>query len=129
MFPVMCLVVRVFLLPLSSTKKDVLLWVLTVKKENAILLRRLRTRRKRAKFRFADRAFYAIVNMLREAVSSHFTIVKPETVLKWTRNLIKRYWGIKRSQGELMKAGIVLDTKTISKILRDYRRRGNLNVA
>ena len=64
MFPLMCLVLRIFLLPLSSTKKDVLLWALTVKKENAILLRSLRTRRERAKFRFADRVFCAIVNML-----------------------------------------------------------------
>ncbi len=138
--------------------KDILLWTLTVKKENTILLRSLKSRKKRAKFRFADRVFYSIVKMLRGNISRHFTIVKPETVLKWTRNLIKRYWtfpshkkkrgrpetaaetkqlilemknenlywGIKRIQGELMKVGIVLDKKTISKILREFRRKGKV---
>ncbi len=85
-------------------------------------------------------------------------IVKSETVLKWTRNLIKQYWifasqkkkrgrpetpvetkglilrmknenlywGIKRIQGELMKVGIYLDKNTISKILREYRRKGKI---
>ena len=85
-------------------------------------------------------------------------MVKPETVLKGTRNLMKRYWrypsrkkkrgkpetpaatkrlilqmknenlycGIKRIQGELTKVGIVLDAKTISKMLREYSRRGKV---
>ena len=92
MFRLMVIVVKIVLLPLSTAKRDVLLWTLTVKKENSVLLRSLRTRRKRAKFRFADRVFYAIVRMLRGSMSRHFTIVKPETVLKSARNLIKRYW-------------------------------------
>ena len=37
-----------------------------VKKENAILHRSLKSRRKRAKFNFADKVFYAIVKMLRQ---------------------------------------------------------------
>ena len=88
----MIIVVKIVLLPLSMAKKDVLLWTLTVKKENVILLPSLKSRRKRAKFRFADRIFFAVVRMLRGNLSRHFTIVKPETVLKWTRDLIKRYY-------------------------------------
>ena len=65
-FYLILFVVRVILLPLSATKKDVLLWTLTVKKENAILHRSLKSRRKRAKFNFADKVFYAIVKMLRQ---------------------------------------------------------------
>ena len=158
MFRLILIVLKIILFPLSITKKDILLWTLTVKKENTILLRSLKSRKKRAKFRFVDRVFYSIVKMLRGNISRHFTIVKPETVLKWTRNLIKRYWtfpshkkkrgrpktaaetkqlilemknenlywGIKRIQGELMKGGIVLDKTTISKILREFRRKGKV---
>ena len=46
MFSLMFLVVKMFLLPLSSTKKDVLLWVLTVKKENAVAERSVRSVRR-----------------------------------------------------------------------------------
>ncbi len=158
MFHLILIVVKIILFPLSATKKDILLWTLTVKKENTILLRSLKSRRKRGNFRFADRVFYSIVKMLRVDISRHFTIVKPETVLKWTQNLIKRYWtfpsqskkrgrpetavetkqlilemknenlywGIKRIQGELMKVGIVLDKKTISKILQEFRWKGKV---
>ena len=158
MFRLILIVVKIILLPLSVAKKDILLWTLTVKKENTILLRSLKSRRKRANFGFADKVFYSIVKKLRGNVARHFTIVKPETVLKWTRNLIKRYWtfpsqetkrgrpetavetkqlilemknenlywGIKRIQGELMKVGIVLDKKTISKKLREFRLKGKV---
>ena len=92
MFRLILFVVRIILLPLSATKQDILLLTLTVKKENTILRRSLKSRRKRAKFRFADRVFYSIVERLRGNITRHFTIVKPETVVKWTRNLMKRYW-------------------------------------
>ena len=67
MFPLTIIVVKIILFPLSSAKKDVLLWALTVKKENSILLRSFRTRKKRAKFRWADWAFLAVARMLRES--------------------------------------------------------------
>ena len=76
MFRLMLIVLKIILFPLSITKKDILLWALTVKKENIILLRSLKSRKKRAKFRFADRVFYSIVKMLRGNNSRHFTIVK-----------------------------------------------------
>ena len=36
------------------------------------------------------------------------------------------FWGVKRIQGELLKLGIVLDSKTIWNIIREYRRRGKI---
>ncbi len=35
-------------------------------------------------------------------------------------------WGVKRIQGELLKLDISLSTKTIRKILQDFRRRGKI---
>ena len=111
MFSLIVVVARIVLLPLSTAKKEVLRWTLTVKKENTILLRSLKGRSKRAKFRFADRLFYAVARMLRGDIARHFTIVKPETPTD-TR--------------ELMKVGVFLDKKTISKILRQFRRKGKV---
>ena len=131
MFRLILILVKFILFPLSATKKDILLLTLTVKKENTILLRSLKSRRKRAKFRFADKVFYSIVKMLRGNISRHSTIVKPETPTD-TKQLILQmknanlYWEIKRIQGELMKVGIFLDKKTISKILREFRRKGKV---
>jgi len=35
-------------------------------------------------------------------------------------------WGVKRIQGELAKLNIILDSKTIWNILRDFRKRGKI---
>ncbi|MBN2036017.1 MAG: transposase [Chitinispirillaceae bacterium] len=36
------------------------------------------------------------------------------------------FWGVKRIQGELLKLGIVLDSKTIWNIIREFRKRGKI---
>ena len=113
MFRLIMIVLKIILLPLTATKKDILLWTLTVKKENTILLRSLKSRRKRANFRFADKVFYLIVKMLRRNVSRHFTIVKPETVMKWTRNLIRRYWTFPSRKKKRGRPETVVETKQL----------------
>jgi hypothetical protein len=35
-------------------------------------------------------------------------------------------WGVKRIQGELLKLDISLSTKTVRRILQDFRRRGKI---
>ena len=113
MFRLILIIVKFILFPLSATKKDILLLTLTVKKENTILLRSLKSRRKRAKFRFADKVFYSIVKMLRGNISCHFTIVKPETVLKWTRDLIKRYWTFPSQKKKRGRPETAVETKQL----------------
>ena len=115
MFHFILNVVEIPLLPLSSAKKDILLWTLTVRKGNTVLHRSLKSKRKRAKFRFADRVFYSIVKMLRGNISRHFTIVKPETVLKWTRNLIKRNGHLlhRKRNGEDLCSATGMDPETL----------------
>ena len=112
-FRLILFIVRIILLPLSATKKDILLWTLTVKKENTILHRSLKSRRKRAKFRFADKVFYAIVKMFSGNISRHFMIVKPETVLKWTQKLIKRDWRFASQKKKRGRPETPADTKKL----------------
>ncbi len=85
-------IIRIALLPLSSTKKELMARVLLLQKENAILKRSLEMKRKRIRFNFRDRLFYSILNRITDKTRYHFTLVKPETVLKWIRRFIKGYW-------------------------------------
>ena len=86
------LIIKLIVLPLSSVKKELLLLIFTMKKENQILHRSLDLKNKRPKIRFKDRVIYSIISQLSEKMRKHFTLIKPETVLKWTRQLTKRYW-------------------------------------
>ena len=61
-------------------KKDLLLLVFTVKKENEILHRGLDLKKKRPKIKFGDRVMYSILYQVSEAIRDHFTLIKPETV-------------------------------------------------
>jgi len=60
-----------------------------LKKENEILKRK---RKDRLKFRFFDRLFYAVICKLSDKAKKFVTLIKPETVVKWQRNLIKKFW-------------------------------------
>ncbi len=66
--------------------------VLLVEKENTILKRSLELKRKRLRFNFGDRLFYSVFSRIAYRARYHFTLVKPETVLKWIRRFIKGYW-------------------------------------
>jgi len=35
---------------------------------------------------------YSVLNRIADKTRYHFTLVKPETVLKWIRRFIKGYW-------------------------------------
>ena len=66
--------------------------ILLVQKENTILKRSLELKRKRLRFNFWDRLFYSIFNRIADKTRYHFTLVKPETVLKWIGRFTKGYW-------------------------------------
>jgi len=92
MFGVILCIIRISLLPLSSTKKELMAKILLLQKENTILKRSLEVKKKRPRFNFEDRLFYSILNRITDKTRYHFTLVKPETVLKWIRRFIKGYW-------------------------------------
>ena len=60
-----------------------------MQKENTILKRSLEVKRKRPRFNFEDRMFYSIFSRITDKARYHFTLVKPETVLKWIRRFTK----------------------------------------
>ncbi len=66
--------------------------ILLMEKENTILKRFLEVKRKISRFNFEDRLFYSVLNRIADKTRYRFTLVKPETVLKWIRRFIKEYW-------------------------------------
>ena len=94
MFGFILCIIRIFLLPLSLSRKELMARILLLQKENNILKRSLEVKRKRPRFNFVDRIFYSILNRITDKTRYHFTLVKPETVLKWIRRFTKGYWRI-----------------------------------
>jgi serine/threonine protein kinase len=80
---------------LGISKKDLLLQVSLQQKEIEILKRKHRARRVR--FRFSDRLVFAILNKAGH-LKERFSVVKPETVLGWQRQLIKHFWTFKNTK-------------------------------
>ena len=89
MFNIILLVMRwiFFLFPTGQLK--ILVENAILKKENEILKRK---KKDRLKFRFFDRLFYSVICKLSKKAKGCVTLIKPETVLNWQRNLIKRFW-------------------------------------
>ena len=89
MFNFILLIMRwiVFLFP--SKQLDILVENAILKKENEILKRE---KKDRLKFRFIDRLFYAVICKSSKKAKGCVTLIKPETVLKWQRHLIKKFW-------------------------------------
>ena len=105
MFYFILLIVKIFLLPLSSIKREILFKILTLKKENHILVRKLHSNKMRIRFSQKDRLFYSIINRIPKKVRSLFSLVSPETVLKWSKNFIKWFWTFpqkSKQEGDLL---------------------------
>ena len=89
MFHFIVLLIKAVFLLFSGKKKDVVIENLILKKELEIIKRK---NVKRIKFRFIDKLFYAIFNNIFQKVKEYITLIKPETVLKWQSDSIKRFW-------------------------------------
>jgi transposase InsO family protein len=92
MFGFILFLLKILFLPLSETKREIILQFLTIMKENAILLRKHKASGKKIKFRKSDKLFFALLSALSGKFKSHISIVKPETVLKWFKGFIKNKW-------------------------------------
>ena len=135
------------------SRRTILSEIALLKKENEILLRKMG--KKKVHFGFYDKLFLVVLNRAAD-IKRQLTLVEPETILSWQRNLIKRFWtfehspakrgrkpvdtdvkdlilsmkndnflwGVKRIQGELLKLGISLSTKTIRKSFKPSGAEG-----
>ena len=152
MLSILCFLFNL-LFSIFRSKKSLLVENSLYKKEIEILKRQ---KKNHLRFNHSDRIVFSILNNtahLKDTIS----IVQPETILRWQRQLIKRfwtfkhlkrggrppvdneikqlilsmkndnlYWGYKKIQGERLKLGVKLDTKTIRNIIAIYRRKGKL---
>ena len=89
MFNFILTILRVIFSLFSTKHMDIVIANAILKKENEILKRK---KKKKLKFRFSDRLFYALICKLFENGKESVTLIKPETVLKWQRNLIRKFW-------------------------------------
>jgi putative transposase len=157
-FNIFLLFVKCLFLPFPAVKQELLSLILFQQKQITCLKRSLCFRKKRIKVDPLSKRFICFLLSLFPILKKHLAIVQPETVLTWTRNLIKRFWtfphrpttkgrpstpqvvkdlilsmknqnlfwGAKRIQGELLKLGITLHKKTISNILKGFRKQGKI---
>jgi len=90
MFGFILCIIRISLLPLSSTKKKLMARVLLLQKENTTLKRSLEVKRKRPRFILRDRLFYSVLSRIADKARYHFTLVKPETVQRLNQEVYQR---------------------------------------
>ncbi len=79
---------------LIRSQKSLLVKLTILEKEVEILNRQ---RKKRIQFTFSDRVSFSLLNIV-GSIKGNLSIVRPETVLKWQRNLIKKFWTLERKK-------------------------------
>ena len=89
MFNFIVAIFRVIFMLFSARKMNIIIENTILKKENEILKR---NNKKRISFLFFDRLFYTVLCQLSEKGKDFVSLIKPETVYKWQRNLIKGFW-------------------------------------
>ncbi len=77
---------------LLKSKKKLIVQISLQKKEIEILLRQ--NQKKQLKYQHSDRIIFSVLNRISH-IKGFVSIVKPETVLKWQRQLVKRFWTFK----------------------------------
>ena len=110
MFNFILAILRVIFLFLSPKRMDIVMSNAILKKENDILKRQ---RRERLKFRFFDKLFYALICKLSEKGKECVTLIKPETVLKWQKNLIKKFWTFRSDKPRIGRPPVPASTKEL----------------
>jgi len=77
---------------LFKSKKDLIVQIILQRKEIEVLLRN--NQKKRLKIQHSDRIIFSLLNRINHTKES-ISIVKPATILKWQRQLIKHFWTFK----------------------------------
>ena len=80
---------KLFLSFFNKNISEIIEMYAITKKENEILKRQIKAR---IRFNRSDKVFYAGCIKLFNKSKNLIILVKPETVLKWYRKLLKRFW-------------------------------------
>ena len=91
MFSLLTFLIRI-ICTLFKSKKELIIQLHVHKKEIEILKRL--NQKKRIKIKHYDRVIFSILNRI-ASIKKIISIVKPETVLLWQKQLIKRFWTFK----------------------------------
>ena len=92
MFQLLLIVIKMLIIPLNKTKQDYLQKMACLQLENQILRRKLKNRNNRVRFTHSEKRLYAVLLAVFSKIKSQFTLVKPETVMRWYRNFLKKRW-------------------------------------
>jgi hypothetical protein len=71
-------------------EKDIIFTIVLLKKENEILKRHSIVNNHNLNLRMKDRIALSIIGQLSKRALMHLSIVRPETILKWQRQFIKK---------------------------------------
>ena len=156
MFSFLCSLLSSIFKILFTNKKNVILTMVLLKKENEIYRRHLNLQNKKLQFWKNDKFTLAMIRALSKSAISHLTVVKPETVINWQRRFIKKFWtykhkppgrkpvskniknlilemkldnplwGCKKIANELMKINIEIHYTTVNKILQTFHKQGRI---
>ena len=91
MFSLLAFLIRI-ICTLFKSKKELIIQLHVYKKELEILKRL--NQKKRIKIKHYDRVIFSILNRI-ASIKDIISIVKPETVILWQKQLIKRFWTYK----------------------------------
>lgn len=91
-YNVLLTLIKCLFTPLSKLRLEAFTVINALRKENEIHLRRKKLSNIRILFTELDRKFFAFFNILSGKIKNHIKIVKPETILKWTKACIKNRW-------------------------------------
>lgn len=80
MFSLILFFVKLILFPFRINKRQFIINILLIKKENTILKRTLKS--KKIKFRFLDKLFYTLWHKISNKSNQYLTLIKPVTILK-----------------------------------------------
>lgn len=78
-----------------SKRKDMILTMMILKKENQIFRRQLNLKKVQSNIKKDDRLFLSLIYKLSNRAVNHLTLVKPSTLLDWQRKFIKNFWTYK----------------------------------
>ena len=141
---------------LFSNRKDLILTLMVLKKENQIYKRQLNQKQIQDLMRKSDRFLFTIISVLSKQAVRHLTIIKTSTLFDWQRRFIKNFWSYKhkrpgrkpvsnkikklilemeqnnplwgchRIADELKKLEIELNPTTVNRIIQTYRKQGKI---
>jgi putative transposase len=96
-----------------AAKKQLLLLIALQKKEIETLKRSLGFQHRRIRFSSRLRRFYALLIALLPKIKDRFSIITPETVLKWYHALLKSFWTFPARNRKLGRPPVSIEVRNL----------------